>query len=215
MKVKVKDKTIELEPNSKPILFKRIIADGTDIALVFILFMLLTALILKTPIASVYNGHYEKYRSMETAAVEKYAGDYEKAGKELSESYEYRNERFAAELHGYLLRVLAISISEAMALLIIPLANKDRSTLGRQLAGVLMFSEKSYSKASAFQVWMRFLLILLFDSMLLYLLTGIYTFLLVPVLRLTEMLLNKENKTLCDALTGIKIIEKLSYDGIN
>ncbi len=45
--------------------------------------------------------------------------------------------------------------------------------------------------------------------------TGTLTFLLVAVIRLTEMLLNRKNKTLCDFLTGIMIIETMSYDGIN
>ena len=31
----------------------------------------------------------------------------------------------------------------------------------------------------------------------------------------TKMFLNSKNKTICDALTGIMIIEKLSYDGID
>ena len=70
-------------------------------------------------------------------------------------------------------------------------------------------------RASRLTVFFRFLFIFLIDGAFFYLFTGVYTFLLVPVLRLTEMLFNKKNKTICDALTGVMIIEKLSYNGID
>ena len=66
-----------------------------------------------------------------------------------------------------------------------------------------------------YQALFRFLFVLLIDSLGLYLITGILTFLLVPVLRLTQMLLNKKNKTICDFLTGVTMIDALSYDGVN
>ena len=61
----------------------------------------------------------------------------------------------------------------------------------------------------------HYLFIFLIDSLGLYLFTGILTFLMVPVVRLMEMLLNKKNKTICDFVTGIMVIEKLSYNGIH
>ena len=53
------------------------------------------------------------------------------------------------------------------------------------------------------------------DSLLIYLNMEVWTFLLVPVLRLIEMLLNKNNKTILDFITGVLIIEKKSYDGLD
>ena len=61
----------------------------------------------------------------------------------------------------------------------------------------------------------RFLFIYLFDSLALYLFTGLLTFLLVPVLRLIQMLLNRKHKTIVDYMTATMIIEKASYNGIN
>ena len=77
------------------------------------------------------------------------------------------------------------------------------------------FNEKRQSRITWVQILYRFLFVFLIDSLVLYLVTGILTFLLVPLLRLTEMLLNKKNKTLCDYVTGVTMIEQLSYDGIN
>ena len=48
MKAEVQGKTIEIEPNSKPYLLKRIIADGFDTVLIFGLFMLFAALIMQS-----------------------------------------------------------------------------------------------------------------------------------------------------------------------
>lgn len=205
---------IELEPNSKPYLLKRLLADGFDILLIFALFMLLTALVMKTPLAATYQGHYERYREIEEETISAKNQDAEAIGKALGENEEYRNERFAANLHGYLLKAAACFLAEVLVLLVIPLCNLSRATPGKLMTGILPFNERRQSKAAGYQILYRFLYVYLIDSLLLYLLTGILTFLLVPVLRLTEMLLNQKNKTICDGITGVMIIEKLSYDGI-
>jgi len=209
------DAKLELEPNSKPYLLKRIISDGFDTVLIFVLFMILNASVFATPLANVYNAHYENYKRVQDEAVAEYGDDAEAITEKLKSDQYYLDERFAANLHSYLLKLLAGFVAEAAVLLIVPLISSLRATPGKLMTGVIPFSEKRQTKASRLAIFARFIFIFLIDSAFLYLFTGIFTFLLVPVIRLLEMLLNKKNKTVCDAVSGVMIIEKLSYNGID
>ena len=215
MRAEVRGTQIDIEPNSRPYLLKRLLADGFDTVLIFVLFMLLTALILKTPLAAVYQAHQDRADTILKETAEALGNDKEAVTKALNENDEYRNEVFAANLHSYLLKAAACLIAEALFLLVIPFLNRDRSTAGKLLTGIMPFSETRQSRIAWYQVLYRFLFVFLIDSLALYLITGILTFLLVPVLRLTELLMSRKHKTLCDLITGVLIIEKLSYDGIN
>ena len=206
--------SVELTPNSRPFLIKRLLSDGFDIVLLFGLFMLFTSLIMKLPLAGTYHAHYESAAAILEETRERLQNDAAAISEELRNNYEYRNALFAANLHGYLLKMLAAFLAEALVFLLVPLLSKDRQTLGKLLTEVMPFSEKRQSRVKWYQVTARFLFIFFLDSCGLYLVTGILTFLLVPVLRLIEMLLNKKNKTVCDLMTGVFIIEKRSYDGI-
>lgn len=205
----------DLEPNSKPYLLKRIISDGFDTVVIFILFMALSAVIFSTPLAGVYNTHSENCRKTQEAVTAELGGDMNAVKEKLKADSYYRDEQFAANLHGFILKLLAGFISEAAVLLIIPLVSKQRCTPGKLMTGLLPFCEKKQTKASRSVIFARFLFIFIIDSAFFYLFTGILTFLLIPVIRLMEMLLNRKNKTICDAVTGIMIIEKLSYNGID
>lgn len=208
--------TAGLEPNSKPYLLKRIISDGFDTVVIFLLFMLFSALIFASPLANVYNTHYENYKKAEEETAAKYKDDAAAtAAEELNGNVYYREERFAANLHAYLLKLLAGFLSEAVVLLAVPLISPARGTPGKLMTGVIPFSEKRQTKATRLSIAARFAFIFLIDSAFLYLFTGILTFVLVPVLRFVEIIANKKNKTVLDAITGVMIIEKLSYNGID
>lgn len=215
MKNGTNDVKLDLEPNSKPYLLKRIISDGFDTVMIFVLFMALSALVFASPLANVYNTHYENYKKIQDSVKEEYGDDAAAITEKLNNDWTYRDEQFAANLHGYVLKLLAGFIAEAAVLLIIPLISRMRGTPGKLMTGLIPFNEKRQTKASHLTVFFRFLFIFIIDSSILYLFTGILTFLLVPVIRLMEMLFNKKNKTICDAVTGVMIIEKLSYNGID
>ncbi len=215
MRTEVRGTPIDIEPNSRPYLAKRLLADGFDTVLIFVLFMLLTALILKTPLAGTYHTHQDRAASILNETVKALGNEKESVSKALNENEEYRNELFAANLHSYLLKAFACFIAEVLFLLAIPFLNRNRSTPGKLLTGIMPFSETRQSRIAWYQILYRFLFVFLIDSLALYLVTGILTFLLVPVLRLTELLMNRKHKTLCDMITGVMIIEKMSYDGIN
>lgn len=211
----VNGKEIQLDPNSKPFLAKRLIADGFDTVLLFGLFMLLTAWIMATPLAGTYTAHYERYSMIEIETAAAYNNDAARISEALSGNEEYRSERFAAALHSYILKAVCCLAAELVLFLVIPLLRKDRATVGKILTGVMPFHLRRQARAEWYQILYRFLFIFIIDSLALYLFTGIWTFVLVPVIRLSEMLLNRNNRTVCDGVTGIMIIEKLSYNGIN
>ena len=206
---------IELEPNSKPYLLKRIISDGFDTVLILVIFMLLSMLIFSSPLAKTYNDHVGNCQKAQEETANQYGEDNEAAAKALRENEYYQNEHFAAELHGYLLKLLAGALAEAVVLLAVPLFSKNRMTPGKILMGIMPFCQRKQTKASRLVIFARFSFVLIIDSAFFYLFTGIFTFLLIPVIRLIEMLLNKKNRTVCDVLTGVTIIEKLSYNGID
>ena len=215
MKKQIPDEKHSIEPNSKPYLLKRIISDGFDTVVVFLLFMILSAAIFNSPLANVYNEHYENCKSIQNSALEEFGNDAEAINRSLNDNVKYLDERLAANIHSFLLKMLAGFLAEAAVLLVFPLIVRTRATPGKMLTKLMPFSEKKQAPASRSAIIGRFVFIFVIDSAFLYLFTGVYTFLLVPVIRLTEMLLNKKNKTICDALSGIMIIEQLSYDGID
>ncbi len=215
MKVDVNGVQIDLVPNSRPYLLKRIAADGFDTFLIFVLFMLFTALILKTPAANVYHAHLARYQAIEAEVASDLGNDAEAVSEALRGNEEYLSERLAANVHSYLLKAAACFLAEGIILLAVPLFSRFRCTPGKLMTGIIPFYEQRQSRAVPWQVIARFVFVFLIDSLAWYLLTGILTFLLVPLLRLTEMLLNRKNKTICDWMTGVLVIEKLSYDGIN
>ncbi len=201
--------------NSKPVFLKRVISTGFDVVSLFLLFMVLTYIITQTPLAAEYNRHVENYREIEKTVLQQCEHDLNKARERLSTDQAYRDEMFAANLHGYLLKGLARGIAEAILFLIIPLSDPARGTIGRRLTGIALFDESRQSYARWYQVLGRFVFIFVFESMTLYLWTGILTFLLVPVLRLIMVMLNRKDKTLCDYRTFTMLIEKTSYSSIH
>ena len=216
MKADVGGTQIELRPNSPPYLLKRMVSDGFDIALIFVLFTLLTMLLLKTPLADAYHAHYERCRVIESETAEAYPGDAAAVSAALRANSEYRDEHLASGLRLYLVKAVACFLAELPVLLVVPLLNRNRCTPGNLMTGIMPCCESRRSRARRSHAVSTFLFVFLIDSLGLYLLTEMLTFLLVPGLRLTEMLLNrKKYKTVCDFLTGTTMIEKLSYDGVN
>ena len=205
----------DIERNTKPFLIKRLIADGFDTVLIFGLFMLFTALIMQSPLAEGYNAHYERITAIESETEQACGSDAAAIEKALRENREYLDERFAASLNSYVLKAAAAFPACALTLLAVPLLNRGRATPGKLMTGVMPFNERRRRRALWYQILFRFLFVYFIDGLGLYMFTGIWTFALVPVLRLIEILCTKKNKTVCDGITGIMIIEKLSYSGID
>ena len=143
MEVEVNGKRIDIEPNSKPYLIKQIIADGFDALVLFGLFMVFVVWILKTPLADTYQAHYERVKAIEEDTKAACGGDAEAISKALGESAEYRDERFAASLHSYLMKAAAALLGEIILFLIVPLITRYRQTPGKLMTGIMPFSKRS------------------------------------------------------------------------
>ena len=152
---------------------------------------------------------------IETQMIDTYGNDADAITKALNDNRDYLDARFAAELHGYLIKAMAGFLATLPVLLAVPLLNRNRATPGKLMTGIMPFHDRRQRRAVWYQILFRFLFVFLIDGMGLYLLTGIWTFILVPVLRLIEILCSRKDKTFSDMMTSIMIIEKLSYSGIN
>ena len=133
MKVESKGYSLEIEPNSRPLLAKRMISTGFDTVSLLMVFLLLTYLIMQTPLAATYNQHAENCRVIEREAITVAGNDMAAVSEILKANDSYREELFAANLHSYLLKMLAGFIGEGILFLLIPLVRKDRATIGRAL----------------------------------------------------------------------------------
>ncbi len=211
MKVESRGHTFDIVANSKPYLLKRMISDGFDIVTLFIAFVLLSNLISASPLGETFRSHLKTCSDIQKQISELYPGNAEAIREALSASEVYRNELFAVELHGFLLKVLAGFIGEAVLFLAIPLLSVKRTTLGKKMTETSLFSERSQGRASRFQVFYRFMFTFMIESVLAYPWTGLYTFLLIPVIRITVMMLNRNNKTICDYVTSTMVIEDMSF----
>ena len=98
MKNGTNDVKLDLEPNSKPYLLKRIISDGFDTVMIFVLFMALSALVFASPLANVYNTHYENYKKIQDSVKEEYGDDAAAITEKLNNDWTYRDEQFAANV---------------------------------------------------------------------------------------------------------------------
>ena len=160
----VNGEKIKLEPNSKPYLLKRIISDGFDTVLIFFIFMLLSMLIFSSPLAKTYNDHVENCRKVQESVLEESGNDTGAAEEALRNNGYYQDERFAAELHAYLLKLPAGFLAEAAILLIVPLISRQRETPGKLFTKVMPFCPRKQTAASRLVIFARFLFIFFIDS---------------------------------------------------
>lgn len=253
MEIKNKNSSIDLSPNSKPYLLKRIISDLFDIGVLFVGWFVITLGIINLGLDSTYNEYLNTSSQIQdTAMIESGYGiityidentntngriiyNDEKTNKKyivekvdspkeeainkykelLNSNDEYKNAIFGASLHRYLISVISCLLMESIFFLLVPLINKKRATLGQLLTGISLYSLRFEKYSRWYHVLGRFLFIFLIESSLLYLLTGIYTFLLIPVLNLIMILLNKNGRTIRDLISGTMLIENKSYSPIN
>ena len=189
--------------SGKTLLLRRLIAGGFDIMSLFLLFLLFTWLLNLTPLAGTAQGHLQRCREIQERTVEECGGDLEKVKEILQQDPEYREELFAYDL----IQSGAALAAEGILFLAVPLTGRTRSTGGMRMTGLGVFDPLRQTYATPGKTVLRFLYVFLLDSLLLYPWTGLYTFLLVPVLRLIQLMLSKKRKTFIDHLTGTELVE--------
>lgn len=129
----------------------------------------------------------------------------------LNNNQTYKDLKFNYTVNSFSISAGALTISELNFLLIVPLINKRRATLGLLFANGQMISKKYVSKARWYQVLGRFAFVLIIDSLPLLFFVGEGILMVVPVVTLLVSFTNKERRTVHDLVTGIKIIDKASY----
>ena len=116
----------------------------------------------------------------------------------------------------YGLSMLAVGVSELVFVLIIPLTNKRRATLGKFAAMTSLINVKE-TRAKWWQILIRFLFVLLIETALpLFYLSEFGTILVVALINLVITLISrKTGRTLRDYVSFTRIIDKNSFKSIN
>ena len=128
----------------------------------------------------------------------------------------YQSHYLTYRLHYYGLTMLAVGVSEIVLVLVIPLTNKRRATLGRFVAMTTLIDRKEV-KAKWWQILIRFLFVLLVETALpLFYLSEFGAFIIVALINLFVTLISrKSDRTLRDYVSLTRIIDKNSFKPIN
>lgn len=114
---------------------------------------------------------------------------------------------------GYL--ALASGVAEIILIIVVPLINKRRSTLGRLFAGTQLINSKYLTPVRWYQLIGRFFFIYLVETILPYLgISNWLVVLIVPLIVFIISLFNKDNRTITDYVTRSKLIDKRTYTSL-
>ena len=123
----------------------------------------------------------------------------------------YSDISFNYRLVEYGYTMLAGFVSMSVFILLIPLLNKRRASLGKLAAGTSLINSKYEVPAKWYQVVGRFLFSFLVEGALPYLFISGWTMLAVPVLLFIISLINKQGRTLHDLISRTKVIDKKTF----
>ena len=151
-----------------------------------------------------YNEYVSKIKEDKSYTVTTYLG--KTFTLTHSEASTYRH------IHNYLLTISIGFVLEALFFLTMPLIKNIGQTPGMWVAGIRMISVKDYLKPKWTQYLGRFLFIFFVESALPYFFLAEYTLLVVPgVLFLFLLFFKAKNRTLHDLVSGIMVIEKITF----
>lgn len=144
----------------------------------------------------------------------------ESISKEVQDAYKvavnkdkyYSDCYFNYRLIDYGITMLAGFISTSAFLLVIPLTNKRRATLGKMFAGTMLIHSKYIVPAKWYQVVGRYSFQFLIEGALPFLFINWFTVGAMPLLLVIIMLFSrKEGKTLHDWVSRTKVIDRRTY----
>ena len=146
--------------------------------------------------------------------------DNENISKEVADAYKaaVKNDKYYSDcsfnyrLVEYGITMLAGFISTSIFLLVIPLTNKRRATLGKLFAGTMLIDSKYIVPAKWYQIVGRYSFQFLIEGALPYLFISFYTVLAIPALLVLIMLFSrKEGRTLHDYVSRTKVIDRRTF----
>ena len=139
---------------------------------------------------------------------DEFRADYQQA---LKNDEKYSNLKFAYTVNSFAIFLPCLAISELIFIIVVPLTNKRRATLGILSAGGRSISKKYVDKARWYHLMFKFVFIFFIDSALPYFIFGEVALLFIPFLTLLSMLTNKERRTIHDIVSGIMVIDNKTY----
>ena len=133
--------------------------------------------------------------------------------KAVKNDEKYKALIFNYQLIDYGLVMLAGGVSELVFMLVIPLTNKRRASIGKLLAGTQVINSKYLVPAKWYQMVGRFIWQLIFESAIpyLFLSSSIWTMLVVPPVLFIITFTNKDGRTLHDFIARTKVIDKRTF----
>ncbi|MBR0439347.1 MAG: RDD family protein [Bacilli bacterium] len=137
--------------------------------------------------------------------------------KALNADKNYKNLKFDYDLISYGYMMIAGFIAESVFLLVVPLVNKRRATIGKLAANTALVDSKYYVPARWYQVVGRFAWQFLIESALVYLFISsmILHLLIVPaVLFIITLFDRKKGRTLHDFISRTMVIEYKSMKSL-
>ena len=132
----------------------------------------------------------------------------------LNADKEYKNLSFDYRLMDYGFMMFSGFIAMSVFLLVVPLIDKKRRTIGKLAAGTMLVDSKYHTPARWFQVVGRFAWQFLIEGALIYLLLSsmILHMLIVPVaLFLISLIDRKKGRTLHDFISRTMVIDSKTY----
>ena len=119
-------------------------------------------------------------------------------------------------LHNYVITALLCGgITELIFIFIIPIIKNNGQTLGMMLCSEKMFNPKYAGKAQWYQHLGRWAFMFIVESCIPYFFLAEYTLLVVPAILIVILLINKDNRTLHDLVSGIKVIDSRTFVDTN
>jgi len=170
--------------------------------------------------------NYYVYDADETGKKYKvvdYTGVTDELKKAYQEALSKNDKRNTAISNGNLIvfgmNCLAGGISETIFLLVIPLLNKNRASIGKLAAGLQVINSKYQTEARWYQMTGRYLWTLSIESVLMLFflptigsLSNVWvTMMVVPLLLFIITLLNKDRRTLHDFVARTRVIDKRTF----
>ena len=129
----------------------------------------------------------------------------------LKENNKYSDLTFSYLINNYGMLFGAGFVSELIFLFVVPLANKKRATLGQLLCGLQLISTKRNDKAAWYQLLGRLFFIYIIESVVPYLIMGMWILLVVPLITLLIRFFNDNSRSLYDFVTVTKLIEGKTF----
>lgn len=158
----------------------------------------------------IYQDEAGSYIVVNMNSITKDVYDSYKSKLDKDEDYGYASYKF--KVNSYFLKIFSGFVAEFICLLIVPLCNKRRASVGKLLSGTQLISTTTDGYARWYQLSGRFVWIFLIESSLpLLFLSELYTLIFMPIIMIIVAIINKENRTIHDFISATKVIDCTTF----